>query len=399
MAVRRRTRSPGELAPAATVGARAIDVVTRQAGLVRANLAAAIDGRDPEGVHDMRVASRRLRASLAVLEPWLPASDLARVNPALRSVTRALGAVREIDVDRALLARMRVRSTPARAIALEDVDARLVRRLRRARTRMMGRFARVDLDRLDDRLARLVEHLRASALAAAASRPLDAGPELAASEGAGTGSADEPPIETWFFPGPQAGRSPAGAPVVSITRHPVAPISELLREVGERAEAAAAAIVSHPVPPAIGSPEAHEALHRVRIATKKLRYLVEIVAPELGSAGSALVKRLRGLQDHMGDFHDDVVLDAELADAIRRASNRGRRLLASELRRLRRNRHRALVRDEQAVREALDELRARDFAADLRAAFATALAPRPAPERGDAAASPAPAGDRAAGRA
>jgi CHAD domain-containing protein len=384
MAARRRAKARGDLSPAATVAARAIEVVARQSALVRANLAAAIDGRDPEGVHDMRVASRRLRAALGVLAPWLPGSDLARVNPGLRAVTRALGDVREIDVNRALLARARTRATPVREVAIEDVDARLARRLRRARVRMMARFARVDLDRLDERLARLVAHLRR------ATPPMPP----AAATGAGAASAPDrdtasagPPIDAWFFPGPSAATETEPAGQGTPARHPGAPIAELLREAGARAEAAAIAIVSHPVPSTVGTPEAHEALHSVRIAAKKLRYLMEIVSPELGPAGGALVRRLRGLQDHLGEFHDEVVLDAQLADAIRRATRRGRRLLAAELRRLRRVRHRALLRDERAVRAVLDDLRGQDFAGDLRRAFEEALSPRPAGE-GQAEATP-----------
>lgn len=399
MAIRRSPRIRGDLVPAATVGARAADVVARQAGLIRSNLAAALDGRDPEGVHDMRVASRRLRASLAVLEPWLPPDDLARLKPGLRAVTRALGSVRELDVDRGLLARVRTRATPVRSIAIEDVDARLARRLRAARTRMMARFARVDLDRLDDRLARLVEHLRSAVLEAAAAR---ADREASGRPGSADGSgdpADRRRPEAWFFPGAPSAALRSGLRGAPVVRHPGAPIAELLREAGERAESAALAIVSHAVPPAVGAPESHEAIHRVRVATKKLRYLLEIVAPELGSAGMAIVKRLRGLQDHLGEFHDEVVLDAEIAESIRRASNRGRRLLAAELRRLRRTRQRALLREELAVRGALDSLGAGGFVADLRAAFAAALAPRPTGSADpNVAAAPGSAGGRAGSR-
>lgn len=383
----RRTKSRGDLAPAATVGARAVDVVTRQAGIMRANLAAAVDGRDPEGVHDMRVASRRLRASLALLGAWLPAGELDRVEPGLRSVTRALGDVRELDVNRSLLARLRVRATPARAIAIEDVDARLARRLRRARARMLARFARVDLDRLDARLARFVGHLRVAATPPATPAGRTTSPDRAP----GVPVADE---RARALASAGAAIEAAGAPDVGLSaRHPEAPIAELVREAGDRAEAAARAIACHPVPEETGTPEAHEAIHRVRIATKKLRYLVEIVAPELGASGSALVKRLRRLQDHLGEFHDDVVLDAEFAEAIRRAANRGRRLLATELRRLRRARQRVLVREEQAVRDALADLRAGDFEAAIRAAFASALESSLAPAAEEATSGGGLAGD------
>lgn len=54
--------------------------------------------RDPEDVHDMRVATRRLRAVLDVFAPWLPRKASRRLADGLRAFTRRLGAVRELDV-------------------------------------------------------------------------------------------------------------------------------------------------------------------------------------------------------------------------------------------------------------------------------------------------------------
>ena len=42
-----------------------------------AQIASAVDGRDPEGVHDMRVATRRLRACLRVFARWLDTNGFA----------------------------------------------------------------------------------------------------------------------------------------------------------------------------------------------------------------------------------------------------------------------------------------------------------------------------------
>src|SRR5919107_1311715 len=56
---------------------------------------AALDFTDIEGVHKMRVASRRLRSALRDFQPYLPKP----VSPQrLKSVARALGAVRDEDV-------------------------------------------------------------------------------------------------------------------------------------------------------------------------------------------------------------------------------------------------------------------------------------------------------------
>src|SRR5260370_42178031 len=58
--------------------------------------AAALDWSDIEGVHDMRVASRRLRSAMADFEPYLR----RRTNPRKRvkQIARVLGAVRDEDV-------------------------------------------------------------------------------------------------------------------------------------------------------------------------------------------------------------------------------------------------------------------------------------------------------------
>jgi CHAD domain-containing protein len=383
----RRPRTTAEASRATTVGGRAGEVVARQAAAMRAHLAEALDGRDPEGVHDMRVASRRLRAALGVLGPWLPPADLARVAPGLRAVTRALGEVREIDVTRLRIAALARRASPIRAMAIEALDARLARRLRRARSRMMARFGRVDLDRLDQRLRRLVEHLASddptpAAAAARAARARDARGDPAPPAGK-IPPGEHPPggrfveadtADTAGDPAsPEPGQDMGAEDIERQARHPDAPLADLLREAADRAGDAALRIASHAIPETAGSAEGNEALHEVRIAAKKLRYLLEIVAPELGEDGAALLKRLRRLQDQLGDFHDDTLLEAELAGAAGRAADRGRRLLVAELRRMRRSRRRVLLRDERLVRAALDELRASDFADAIARTFAAAL--------------------------
>src|ERR1041384_4964883 len=65
--------------------------------------AAALDESDTEGVHDMRVASRRLRSAMADFAPYLH-GRLPRKR--LRQLARALGVVRDEDVAQRLLEKM-----------------------------------------------------------------------------------------------------------------------------------------------------------------------------------------------------------------------------------------------------------------------------------------------------
>jgi len=60
--------------------------------------AMALDWTDPEGVHSMRVASRRLRSALRDFMPYIRKRPLAPMLKQLRSIADALGEVRDQDV-------------------------------------------------------------------------------------------------------------------------------------------------------------------------------------------------------------------------------------------------------------------------------------------------------------
>ena len=55
-------------------------------------------GDDPDAVHDIRVASRRLRAAMDVAAPCFPAEWYAPLHRTARDITSALGDVRDRDV-------------------------------------------------------------------------------------------------------------------------------------------------------------------------------------------------------------------------------------------------------------------------------------------------------------
>ncbi len=58
----------------------------------------ALAGEDPEGVHDVRVASRRLRAAMDVAVECFPSSWYRPLHRAAKDITSALGEVRDRDV-------------------------------------------------------------------------------------------------------------------------------------------------------------------------------------------------------------------------------------------------------------------------------------------------------------
>jgi CHAD domain-containing protein len=65
--------------------------------------AAALVSEDPEGVHDMRVASRRLRSALRDFAPYLDEKKVSDVRGELKKLADALGRARDLDVERAAL--------------------------------------------------------------------------------------------------------------------------------------------------------------------------------------------------------------------------------------------------------------------------------------------------------
>lgn len=64
----------------------------------QANVAAALDGRDPEGVHQVRVALRRLRSALGLFKTHVPAVQRTALAAEAKWLLGELGAVRDLDV-------------------------------------------------------------------------------------------------------------------------------------------------------------------------------------------------------------------------------------------------------------------------------------------------------------
>ena len=58
----------------------------------------AIKWKDPEGVHSMRVASRRLRSAVSDFMPYVNKRSLSSILKQIRSIADALGEVRDQDV-------------------------------------------------------------------------------------------------------------------------------------------------------------------------------------------------------------------------------------------------------------------------------------------------------------
>ncbi len=76
----------------------------------------------------------------------------------------------------------------------------------------------------------------------------------------------------------------------------------------------------------VHTPQDEEQAHNSRIAAKRLRYLLEPLTKSVDGV-KPLIKRLKRLQDILGELHDTHVLSTEIAEAIETvAAERARRL-------------------------------------------------------------------------
>lgn len=73
-------------------------VIAERLGKMLTHTRAVRRGGDVEALHDMRVASRRLRAALAIFEPAFVSPGFGRFERAVKEVTDALGEARDLDV-------------------------------------------------------------------------------------------------------------------------------------------------------------------------------------------------------------------------------------------------------------------------------------------------------------
>lgn len=267
----RETASAGRAAHAADYAEVVEQAVLKQWRLLARSEPGARRGDDLEALHDMRVASRRLRAALRVFGPWFPKRKLVRVRRRLRKLTRALGAAREWDVHGETLSGLHAGTGAELERAaiehiLELVDARRLSE----RTAMVRALDRMNLEQLERDLAALVEQL----------------------------DRDEVPHDA-----AQAAWEVL-APLVQAAFGSVERLQEQ-----ERADE----------------------LHAMRIAVKRLRYAMELLEPAFEAGYERLSARVRLLQGVLGKHHDLVLLEELLARALRRLAEHGRRALADGL--------------------------------------------------------------------
>jgi triphosphatase len=253
---------PTGIGEESTMGDLAYAVLRHQLAVLREKEPGTRLGEDPEELHVMRVATRRLRAALSLFSDVLPAR--AQVfREELGWLGRLLGAVRDLDVQREGLAEMATATAgwsagarPMNHDPLAELSALIEHERDTARDAMLSGLDSVRWERLARGLASMAQ------------------------QGPARGSV--------------AARVPAAIamPELVVARH------EAVAKAAKRAKKSG--VVSD--------------FHRLRIRCKRLRYALEFSSELYGGRTARFVRQLTALQDELGLLQDAEVASVWLAD-------------------------------------------------------------------------------------
>ena len=247
-------------------GAQAIlkrmEAAARQTQAVRRN-------DDVDAVHDMRVASRRLRTALELFEDRLPERKARLWGKTIRRVTRALGQARDTDVQ--------------------------IERVRGFLDHLQDRHHQPGIQRLLLRLRQSRQALQADVVGSL--DKLDASGVL---------------TEMTDTLGPVVARGQLSHVDLNDARLR----ARADRGIAERLEQMLA------YESCVEQPEQIEQLHAMRIAAKHLRYAMEVFSPLYGEPFGETIQAVRRVQQQLGEIHDGDVWIGFLPDFVEQERQR-----------------------------------------------------------------------------
>jgi len=221
-------------------------------------------GEDPEELHDMRVSTRRMRMALRVFADYLDPEVMRPVLKGLRRTGRTLGAVRDLDVFN--------EKTQVYLDGLPDERAGDLDGLLEA--------WKAERDRQRERLVKYLDGRRYRVFVEQTAQLL------------------EGPVEALAPQAPVALRPQRVAQVLpGVLYRDMAVVWAFEGQLGG---------LETPLP----------RFHALRKACKGLRYTLEFFEDVLGPGARPLIKRVKGMQDHLGDLQDAVVTSGVLRDYL-----------------------------------------------------------------------------------
>jgi CHAD domain-containing protein len=209
---------------------------------------AALDWSDPEGVHSMRVASRRLRSAMRDFMPYLRQRGLTSVSKKTKAIANALGNVRDQDVAIMALEKIQKQANAEVAAALQQlIDERKERR-NEARNNLSSVLIATEMTT----------------------------------------------AKTEFMARIEKATTPANRPSqteLTFSKMAAAVILDRLKELEKLSES-------------LYKPFEIESLHDMRIAAKRLRYALELFQQCWGRSLHTFAKSAARMQTALGELHD-----------------------------------------------------------------------------------------------
>ncbi|MDQ3174620.1 MAG: CHAD domain-containing protein [Acidobacteriota bacterium] len=217
---------------------------------------AALDFRDPEGVHDMRVASRRVRSALRDFAPHLRKTKIAASTKHLREIADTLGVVRDYDVAIIALEKLQKKANPEISSGLQRIIDDQKAKLDPARKELVQALNYKKLSQLK----RSFRHAIVDSIVSQA-----------------------------------ATKQPAsGTTVKSGPSYKVYARSTLLKRLKDL----------EALSPSLYKPQKVKPLHEMRIAAKRLRYAIELFAACWGDQLGVFSHQVAQMQSSLGELHD-----------------------------------------------------------------------------------------------
>jgi CHAD domain-containing protein len=150
---------PG-ITPEATFREAAASAVEVRAEEVFSFRDRALDTGDIEGVHDMRVATRRLRAVMEIFAVCFPKQQHRRALKEIKELADVLGERRDPDVMIDGLEKIAKKLAPSDRSGIRHLEESLRRRQAGANERLAALLQRIEQDRLRERLVALAAEAR-----------------------------------------------------------------------------------------------------------------------------------------------------------------------------------------------------------------------------------------------
>jgi CHAD domain-containing protein len=229
----------------------------------------ALNWDDPEGVHDMRVASRRLRSALSDFRPYLRKGSMPL--PRLKAIAKSLGAARDEDVVLAALEALCAQADEEVARGIGTIVEEHRRRRVQARS-VLERTIR------SSAIAEFRDDFR-TRLRTATNLPDSAGEKVANQ-------------------------------VLTFTQVGTRIIGARLKQLSDAGDA-----VYHPLQT--------KRLHKLRIIAKRLRYAVELFAPCWDDEFKKSAAEIALFQTSLGELHDCDIWITNLGARLKKENGAG----------------------------------------------------------------------------